>query len=261
MSETKILIPKSSGGSLSAIHFITSNNLFKDSNKKAPFVIICHGFTGDKYEWGRFSKTANILNDEGFDALIFDFSGSGENERELILLSKQVKDLEDVYAWAKRQNYSWIAIIGLSFGGLTLLIADLPGIKTTIFWAPGFNIMRMLKRGNIELVEILKNLRRPPLKLPSSGDFEPIWIDYSFIEDILNTDVNTHLRKFTTPALIVQGKADTTINPIYTREAFGYFPQDEHHKMIEIDNAGHDFKDDHLIDFINISIDWLKKYL
>lgn len=193
MSETKILIPKSSGGSLSAIHFITSNNLFKDSNKKAPFVIICHGFTGDKYEWGRFTKTANILNDEGFDALIFDFSGSSENERELILLSKQVKDLEDVYAWAKRQNYSWIAIIGLSFGGLTLLIADLPGIKTTIFWAPGFNIMRMLKRGNIELVEILKNLRRPPLKVPSSGDFEPIWIDYSFIEDILNTDVNTHL--------------------------------------------------------------------
>jgi len=261
MSETKILIPRSSGGSLSAIHFITSNNLFKDSNKKAPFVIICHGFTGDKYEWGRFTKTANILNDEGFDALIFDFSGSGENQRELKLLSKQVKDLEDVYAWVKQHDYSWIAIIGLSFGALTVLNANLSGIKTTIFWAPGFNIKRIFKNGNIELIEILKNLRKPPLKIPSSGDNEPIWLDYSFIEEILKIDINTQLRTFTTPALIVQGKADTTVKPIYTRESFGYFPRDEHHKMIEIDNAGHDFKDEHLIEFINATIDWLKKYL
>ncbi|GAH29156.1 unnamed protein product, partial [marine sediment metagenome] len=30
----------------------------------------------DKYEWGRFPETAKTLNKEGYDVLIFDFSGS-----------------------------------------------------------------------------------------------------------------------------------------------------------------------------------------
>ena len=70
--------------------------------------------------------------------MTLDFSGSGENERELITLSKQARDLEDVYDWVKTQGYSNIAAIGLSFGGLTLLVANLPEIKTKVFWAPGF---------------------------------------------------------------------------------------------------------------------------
>ena len=138
MIEKKILITRSVGGHLHAVHFLSRGENSSEKDEIFPFVILCHGLTGDKYEWGRFTKTAKALNEEGFDALIFDFSGSGENERESITLSKQVKDLEDIYTWAKNKGYTRIAVIGLSFGGLTALVAELPGIKTYVFWAPGF---------------------------------------------------------------------------------------------------------------------------
>jgi len=255
MSEKKILISRRVGGNLHAVHYLSRGEYSSEDDKRLPFVIFCHGFTGDKYEWGRFPTTANALNEAGFDALIFDFSGSGDNEREFITLSNQAMDLEDVYAWAKNQGYSWIAAIGLSFGGLTLLIAKLPEIKTLIFWAPAFHLKNMFSPRAQE------NLKNKPLILPSSEDGEPIKINNTFVEDLSQYDSSIYLQKLAIPALIVQGTKDRAVRPRNTREAFKYLPQDNHHKLIEIDKAGHDFDGAHLTEFIEVSINWLKNYL
>ena len=255
MSEKKILISRRVGGNLHAVHYLSRGEYSSEDDKRLPFVIICHGFTGDKYEWGRFPTTANALNEAGFDALIFDFSGSGENDREFITLSNQARDLEDVYAWAKNHGYSWIAAIGLSFGGLTLLIAKLFEVKTLIFWAPAFHLKNMFSPRAQE------NLKKKPLMLPSSGDGEPIKINNTFVEDLSQYDFSIYLQKLATPALIVQGTKDRAVRPRNTREAFKHLPQDDHHKFIEIDKAGHDFDGAHLTEFIELSINWLKNYL
>lgn len=255
MREKKILIPRSVGGNLHAVHFLSKEEYSSKDEQKLPFVIICHGFTGDKYEIGRFPTTARALNTAGFDALIFDFSGSGENEREMLTLSKQVRDLEDVYAWAKIQGYSWIAIIGLSFGGLTALVANLPEIRTLIFWAPAFYMRKFFTPSTEE------NLKKKPFTIQSSGDYDPITIDITFVESLSSYDVNSYLQKLETPALIIQGTKDGTIGPADIRKGFKLLPQDEHHELIEIDNATHDFEDEDLAKFIQISIEWLKKYL
>lgn len=255
MSEKKILISRRVGGNLYAIYYLSRGEYSSEDDKRLPFVIICHGFTGDKYEWGRFPTTANALNEAGFDALIFDFSGSGDNDREFITLSNQARDLQDVYAWAKNQGYSWIAAIGLSFGGLTLLVAKLPEIKTLVFWAPAFHLKNMFSPRAQE------NLKNKPLILPSSEDGEPIKINNTFVEDLSQYDSSIHLQKLATPALIVQGTKDRAVRPRNTREAFKHLPQDGHHKLIEIDKAGHDFDGAHLTEFIELSINWLKNYL
>lgn len=218
-------------------------------------MIICHGFTGDKYEYGRFTKTAIALNEARFDALIFDFSGSGENEREFITLSKQARDLENVYAWARIQGYTMISVIGLSFGGLTALISELPDVKTYVFWAPAFNL-----KGKF-FVSIEEILKKKTLKLPTSGNCESIIIDYTFVEDLLDYDVNSYLQKLSTPALIIQGTKDRSVRLSHTKEAFKFLPQNNHHKLIEIDKATHNFDGDHLKRFIEASINWLKNYL
>jgi len=255
MIEKKILISRSIGGNLHAVHFLSKEEFSSTDENKPPFVIICHGFTGDKYEIGRFLRTARALNDAGFDALIFDFSGSGENEREMLTLSKQVRDLEDVYAWAKNQEYSWIAVIGLSFGGLTALVANLPGIRTLIFWAPAFYMRKFFTPSTEE------NLKKKPFTIQSSGDYDPISIDITFVESLASYDVNSYLQRLETPALIILGKKDGTIGPKDIRKGFKLLPQDEHHELIEIENATHDFEDEHLTLFIEASIKWLKKYL
>lgn len=255
MSEKKILISRRIGGNLHAIHYLSRGEYSSEDDNRLPFVIICHGFTGDKYEWGRFPKTAKALNEADFDALIFDFSGSGENKREFVTLSNQARDLEDVYAWAKNQGYSWIAAIGLSFGGLTLLVANLPEVKTLVFWAPAFHLKNMFSSRAQE------NLKKKPIIFPSSGDVDPIKINHTFVEELSKYDPSIYLQKLSTPALIVQGTKDRAVRPRNIREAFKYLPQDNHHKLIEIDKAGHDFDGPHLIEFIEVTINWLKKYL
>ncbi len=56
MQQLDVEIPRKAGGTLQAIHYKTGN-----APTNTPFVILCHGFTGDKYEWGRFPKTAEKL--------------------------------------------------------------------------------------------------------------------------------------------------------------------------------------------------------
>nr|MDO8116396.1 alpha/beta fold hydrolase [Candidatus Sigynarchaeota archaeon] len=116
MVRQELDIPRRAGGTLKAVLFLAGS---ASGKKGSNLVILCHGFSGDKYEWNRFPMAASSLNSEGHDALIFDFSGSGENPREPVTLSQQVRDLEDVHAWAVGQGYKKTATIGLSFGGIT----------------------------------------------------------------------------------------------------------------------------------------------
>ncbi|MFW9941573.1 MAG: alpha/beta hydrolase family protein [Candidatus Thorarchaeota archaeon] len=251
--DKKFLIPRGIGGNLHAVHFLSEKEYTHQINGKNPFAILCHGLTGDKCEWGRFNKTAEALNEEGIDAVLFDFSGSGENERELITLSKQAKDLEDVYKWTQNQGYKWIAVLGLSFGGLTALIASLPDVKTYIFWAPAFFIKELFS-------EMTKN-KEKKLSLPSSGDYEPIIIDYTFVEDLSGYDIESHLKNLGTPALIVQGTRDKSVQLSQTRKAFSIMPQDKNHNLSEIEKATHNFDGIYLDKFIKITINWIKKYI
>jgi len=256
MIEKRVLIPNVNRNDLHGVHYITSEEKHESNLDKPPILIMCHGFTGDKYEWGRFPETAKALNKEGYDVLIFDFSGSGENKREPITLSKQANDLENVYNWVQDQGYSRIALLGLSYGGLTALKANLPGIITYIFWAPYFFV-----HSSEDQTDWFKDLNKGPVKIPSSGDGEPIVIDLSFMTDFAKFRVKSSLKKLNPPTLIVQGTSDEAVPLDLTRKAFQLLPKDENHKLVEIQNATHDFEAKFLIEFITNTVKWLKKYL
>ena len=251
MTDIKVTIPSRTGSDLHGIHYQWN----KESEKKR-ILIICHGFTGDKYEWGRFPKLAKSLNKERIDALIFDFTGSGENERVPITISKQIQDVESVYNWVKNKGYEAIAVLGLSLGGRTILGANLPGIRAYIFWAPYFFV-----HSSEDQTDWFKDLDKGPVKIPSSGDGEPIIIDLSFVTEFAKLRIKPSLKKLDSPTLIVQGTSDESVPLEFTRKAFQLLPKDENHKLIEIKNATHDFEGSLLIKFINNTVKWLKKYL
>jgi putative redox protein len=253
MTENTVLIPNSAGNQLHGILFLSSEEL---GEKKRPILIMCHGFTGDKSEWGRFPETAKALNKEGYDALIFDFSGSGDNKREPVNLTKQAKDLEDVYSWVRNKDYSKVAVLGLSFGGLTTIKANLQGLKTVVLWAPP-----LLLHSTDDQVDWFKDIDKGPVEIPSSGDYDPIVIDMSFVMDVANFRIRPALKKHTTPALIVQGTADEQVPLELNKKAFSWMPQDDDHKFVEVQGATHDFEEEHLKQFITETIKWLKKYL
>ena len=244
--EKKLIIPRRKGGELISILYETSMK----TTKKPPLVIFCHGFTGDKFEWGRFPKTSKKLNEKGYDAIIFDFSGSGENRREPVLLSKQVGDLEDVINWAKELNYKKFATIGLSFGGLTTFIANIP-VQTVIFWAPVFYVKQIT---NDSLYSHF------PFKLPSAAPPE-IYIEKEFIHELKEINIDEHLRKFKTPSLIIHGELDSTVKPELSKKAHGQMPSIINHKFHLVKDADHLFNDEQLEEFIEETIRWLQKYL
>lgn len=249
-----IQIPRSIGGSLKAHLYLTG----KDPTKTA-FVILCHGFGGDQHEWGRFPETCRALNKAGYDAVTFDFSGSGKNPREPITLQFQVRDLEDVYEWVKNKDYAQISTIGLSFGGLTSLVANLPDRIIAVFWAPAFYLRRRIPRFHKYMAHIAYIFHFPPLKRASLNN-EPLLMDYRFIRDVYQVDMVKVLQKLQIPAIIIHGADDTTIPSAHSSEAYSQWPVDADHAYIEIPEADHNFKDTDLRLFIKHTIDWLDKY-
>jgi len=252
MEEKRVLIPSVNDNKLHGVLYFA---LEENPLNRPPILIMCHGFTGDKYEWGRFPETAKALNKEGYDVLIFDFSGSGENKREPINVTKQANDLEGVCNWVKNQGYSKIAVLGLSFGGQTLLKASLSGIITYIFWAPFF-----LLHTTEDHADWFKDIAKGPVEIPTSGDYEPIIIDMSFMTEVAKFRVRTALKKLNLPTLIIQGTLDESVPLELTKKAFNLMPQDENHKLVEVQDATHDFVEEHLEIFIRETVNWLKKY-
>lgn len=250
LREEKFLIKSSTGYDLHSILFLSTDNTRSDS-----ILIMCHGFTGDKFEWGRFPQMAKRCNEEGYDVLIFDFTGSGENKRVPITLSKQVQDVDSVYKWVKNEGYKAIAVLGLSLGGRTILGGNFPGIKAYVFWAP---FIFMHTSG--ERDENFKDLQKGPVKIPS-GEDGYVLIDVSFITDFAKFRIKPPLKKLNTPTLMVQGTADDSVPYEYTRKAFQMLPENENNKLVEIQDATHDFDGDYLTEFIENTVNWLKNYL
>ncbi|MHA1744795.1 MAG: alpha/beta hydrolase [Promethearchaeota archaeon] len=254
MKSKTFQIPRSIGGNLNAVLYLTEKG-----PKTTPFVILCHGFGGDQHEWGRFPEMCQALNEAGYDAVTFDFSGSGKNPREPITLQHQVRDLEDVYAWAKTQNYAQISTIGLSFGGLTSLVVNLPERKAAVFWAPAFYLRRLIPKFQKFMAHIAYILHFPPLKRESLNN-EPLLMDYRFVRDIYQVDMTDALQKLQIPAMIIHGSADKAIPYAHSSEAYSHWPEDTDHALLEIPGAGHDFKDADIRQFITATISWLDKY-
>src|SRR4030042_4720629 len=84
-------------------------------------VIMCHGFTGDRHEWGKFDKIAEAFNETGFNVLNFDFSGSGESENEAISVEKEIYDLKSAIKFMNGKGLFKIGLFGGSLGGLICL--------------------------------------------------------------------------------------------------------------------------------------------
>jgi pimeloyl-ACP methyl ester carboxylesterase len=101
-------------------------------------------------------------------------------------------------------------------------------------------------------------LDKGPVKIPSSGDGEPIIIELSFVTEFAKFRVKPALKKLDTPTLIIQGTSDKSVPVELTRKAFQLLPKDEHHELIEIQDATHDFEGTHLKLFINKTVKWLK---
>jgi|APHM01.1.fsa_nt_gi Predicted hydrolases or acyltransferases (alpha/beta hydrolase superfamily) len=80
-------------------------------------IVMSHGFTGSKEQFGKFTEVGEKLHSAGFNVLAFDFSGCGESEDDSITLEKEVEDLNSAIEFLQQKGVEKLGLFGLSQGG------------------------------------------------------------------------------------------------------------------------------------------------
>ncbi|MHC1728373.1 MAG: alpha/beta hydrolase family protein [Syntrophobacteraceae bacterium] len=105
-------------------------------------VIMSHGITGDREEEGVHSGFAELLFEQGFDSIRFDFRGHGKSaiaSRDAAI-SGMMLDFMAVVRWAREQNYQDLFHVATSFGAsITLMCVggfSFSDFAAVTFWNP-----------------------------------------------------------------------------------------------------------------------------
>lgn len=198
------------------------------AGERRPAVVICHGFKGFK-DWGFFPKLGERLALAGFNAVSFNFSGSGVSEGETfdepdrfahMTPTADLSDLGKVTDLAAAQGSGWVGLVGHSRGGgLAILqtsrdarvkaLVTWAAIDSFLRWAPE-DVERWRAEGTIDVV----NSR--------TGQVLPILTDYldDFEMHRDELDVVAAAQQIRVPWLIAHGTADPAVPVSVARTLF-----------------------------------------
>jgi alpha/beta superfamily hydrolase len=224
--------------------------LHKARSKK--LVILAHGHTGTKIETGRlFVHMGRALAASGINALRFDFFGSGESSGEFCEMSPntEIDDLKRVVAWARRQGYRSIGLLGLSFGGAVSICAAgqlSPGtVQALVTWST---------------VPCFKTWRDGADEPATTMKTNPNGHGRQFFTDRPAVNVPEAYASLTIPKLQIQGNDDL---PGFREQFTAYFssaPKPKKHLVISGANHTFDYWP-HRRRAIRESVKWFGKHL
>jgi alpha-beta hydrolase superfamily lysophospholipase len=217
-------------------------------------IVICHGFTSSK-DRARHIQNAQTLHQAGYAVIRFDFAGCGQSEDAEITVKGQVQDLQSVIKFIKQKNYSKIAIVAESLGGLITSKVQDSSIKTMVLWAP----VTAKREAAKEKFIIKKNERVVEqndsfLVFKKDGRRHTIPVGYFQEREMVNQ--KELLSKIICPVLIIHGNNDTTVSLEMSKRAIRFLSNKS--KLEVIDAMDHSFKgfEDQII---NLTKDWMNE--
>jgi len=229
------------------------------SSASKPVIIMCHGFTGDKSESGRFETAAEAFNKNGYNVLNFDFSGSGESDDDSLTVAKQVDDLESAIKYIQNKGMNNIALLGLSLGGLVSLKVYNKQIKTMVLWAPVTDKINYSWDKRYSKQELEELGEKGYITLTKNRKWRAkMIIDRQMLKDREEVDQESLCSRIKCPVLIVHGDRDDRVPLQDSKNAIKYLPRKS--KLEIIKGADHQFQDK-LGEFIDLSVSWFKTYL
>ena len=224
-------------------------SVFESENGNG-LLLFAHSFKSDRSENGRFDKTAKLLNEYGWNAVSLDFPGNGESEEVFSVYSLRncLDDMESAYAYMKETyplDETKLALLGYSMGGrlISLFFEKHHEFNNLVFWAACNESYtwndRFLEQ---DLLQLKKDCQ-------GSGycDFYDIFDDIyermseDFIDDLVEQDALEPLHPFSGRALIIQGDADSTIDPDNAELIYDSLKFAETRRICWIHDADHGF--------------------
>ena len=220
---------------------------------------MCHGFTGDRHEWGRFDKLAEAFNETGFNVLAFDFSGSGESEDDALTIEKEIDDLKSAIGFIRKKGLFKIGLFGLSLGGL-ICLCNSENVSAVVLMAPVTSKEKgletqFLEEGFIRLEDgnfLFKH------KKEAEVFRRKIIIDKNIIEEWENVNQEELLKNVKCPVLIFHGTEDESVPVQDSENAIKHLNEDSRLYAIKGGDHGLNNQIDEIAD---LAMDFFKKHL
>lgn len=180
--------------------------------KKAPAVILLHGFTGSKLEPHRFFlKISRALEALGIASFRFDFLGSGESDGDFedMTVLKELAEAETILEYVHSHpniDNEKVIVLGFSMGGLvaSLLAGDHPEkIKKLILLAPAGSMAAKAK---------VMEKNSTYIKEENAFDISGNLIGRDFIEELHTIDVWERAKRFKRDVLMIHGSIDQAVS-------------------------------------------------
>jgi len=234
----KITFTSKDGLSLSGIWHVPTN-------KSSKAIILAHGITVDKDEYGIFIKLANALQQNGYAVFRFDFRGHGESEGKSIELTVtgEIIDLEAAVKEVINKGYNEIGLLGASFGGGSTALyvsKNQEGIRCLCLWNPVLNYDHTFLNPTLPWLKDKKEYMMKDIleKGWTTLGSKKYVIGKSLFDDMAKFQPYKALENIRIPTMIIHGTSDTKVPYEDSKE---YFALLIHGKLLTIENSEHGF--------------------
>lgn len=232
--ERTINFKDSEGNNVVAIYLNSNENL------DAPIVVIGHGFTSSKN--GSAKSIAGLLSNIGINSLRIDFYGHGESDGKFedVTVSHGVDDVLSAINFLDQKGHTDIHYLGTSYGGACgiLAAAKTDKLRSLILRSPVADfwtreLMRMPK-------EKLLEWKNQGYRMYIMGNGKDLRLNYSFLQDMEQTNGFAAAKNIEIPTLIVHGDQDESV-PILLSEMLVKVIVNS--KLVVIKDADHRYSD------------------
>lgn len=198
--------------------------------KKAPLIIMCHGFTGNK-ENRLLRFLSAFLYKNGYSVFKFDFRGSGESEGEFTGVMEEVSDLKQAMKVARKYGHN-IILLGYSLGAGVIALSRLK-TKAVVMINPAFSaefaafsflrriiplfwIQKIFRKIDIFADKTFENIEAVGRLASRSFRFR---LSEESIDESRLLSVRM-IRNIHSPLILIHGTKDKTVHVTGTRQAF-----------------------------------------
>jgi pimeloyl-ACP methyl ester carboxylesterase len=223
----------------------------------ASVVVMAHGFTSDKSSRGRFPRLAGSLNESGYSALAFDFSGCGESDDDGLTAAKQLDDLKAAVAFVKSRGFQRFILFGHSLGSLICLRAYSPEVATIVLTGALTGPIRFDGEGYFSPEQMTELAETGRLTTTGGGEVpRKVIVEAQMLKDFEEIDQPELLTAVKCPVLIIHGDDDEEERLLLERSRRGvpYLPVGS--RLEVLPGASHGFRD-HYDQVIQLTLDWL----
>lgn len=228
-------------------------------------VFVMHGLGGFK-EQDHVQTFAEAFRTKGFTVVMFDTTntiGESDGLYEDATITNYYEDLEDVIAWAGKQDWYmepfWLA--GHSLGGICISLFAAKNSDKVKAIAPISTVVSGALSLEAHGKEEMEEWERTGWQIRESSSKPGVMkkLKWSHIEDRLKYDLLPMADKLTMPVLMIVGDKDKSTLPAHQQILFEKLPGEKEIHIIK--DAPHTFREDrHLKEIKQIFLDWIDKY-